>query len=300
MSFQMGVTDAGVRPGLRAAWSPWVFLLAGFGAMYAPIYWSAANGMWQTEDQGHGAIVLAVVVWLFWRMRDSIAQIGSQPAPRVGILLFGCGLILFLLGRAFSFSILEFASQPFVVAGALLLMRGWGAVRIAWFAIIYFVFMIPLPTPLVDSMTGPLKQSVSHVVETLLYALGYPISRTGVILSIGQYQLQVADACSGLHSMFSLSALGTLFMYLMNRRSWWHNGAMLLAILPIAYCANVVRVIALVLITYYLGDEAGQGFLHGLAGMVLMLAALAIFFALDWLLMRAGRIARSDAAQAVS
>jgi exosortase len=118
----------------------------------------------------------------------------------------------------------------------------------------------------------------------VLYAAGYPISRTGVILSIGQYQLLVADACSGLHSMFSLSALGTLFMYMMARTSRLHNAIMLAAILPIAFVANIVRVIVLVLVTYHLGDEAGQGFLHGTAGMVLMLVALGILFALDALL----------------
>ena len=45
-----------------------------------------------------------------------------------------------------------------------------------------------------------------------------------------------------------------------------------------------MRVIVLVLITYHMGDEAGQGFLHGAAGMVLMLVALIIFFMLDALL----------------
>ena len=96
----------------------------------------------------------------------------------------------------------------------------------------------------------------------------------------------VADACSGLHSMYSLTALGTLFMYIMARTSRLHNALMLVSILPIAFVANIVRVIALVLVTYHLGDEAGQGFLHGAAGMVLMLVALAGFFALDALLAR--------------
>ena len=86
--------------------------------------------------------------------------------------------------------------------------------------------------------------------------------------------------------MFSLSALGTLFMYMMGRKSWLHMGIMLAAILPIAFVANIIRVIALVLVTFYLGDEAGQGFLHGAAGMVLLLVALVFFFFLDTLLGR--------------
>src|SRR5678809_1219760 len=146
--------------------------------------------------------------------------------------------------------------------------------------------MIPLPGIFVDTVTGPLKQWISVIVVELLYRVGYPISRTGVIISIGQYQMLVADACSGLHSMYSLSALGTLFMYITGRKSLLHNAIMLASILPIAFAANIVRVIVLVLITYHFGDEAGQGFLHGTAGIVLMLVALLLFFVLDSLLER--------------
>ena len=183
-------------------------------------------------------------------------------------------------------AIFMFGSQPFIVAGILLLMRGPEAVRVAWFALFYFIFMIPLPGIFVDAITGPLKQWISVIVVELLYQVGYPISRNGVVLTIGQYQMLVADACSGLHSMYSLSALGTLFMYIMARRSKLHNAIMLASILPIAFAANIVRVVALVLITYHAGDDAGQGFLHGAAGMVLMLVALLFFFALDALLER--------------
>ena len=106
------------------------------------------------------------------------------------------------------------------------------------------------------------------------------------MLTIGQYQLLVADACSGLNSMFSLSALGLLFIYIMNRGSWWYVAIRVASILPIAFAANIVRVMVLVLITYYMGDEAAQGFLHGAAGMLLMVVALVILFVLDWVLSR--------------
>jgi exosortase B len=252
--------------------------------MYLPVYWWAAEGIWQSEEQGHGAIVLAVIVWLFWTLRLEIEAAPVEPRPALGWPVFIFGLLVYFVGRVFSISILEFGSQPFVVAGGLLLLKGMPAIRIAWFPLLYFVFMIPLPGILVDAITGSLKGSIANIVESLLYAAGYPIARSGVILSIGQYQLQVADACSGLHSMFSLSALGTLFMYIMGRKSALHTGIMLAAILPIAFVANIIRVITLVLVTYYLGDEAGQGFLHGAAGMLLMLVALVFFFFLDGLL----------------
>jgi exosortase len=154
----------------------------------------------------------------------------------------------------------------------------------SWFAVLYLVFLIPLPATFVDMITGPLKHWISVIVVEVLYWVGYPIARTGVMITVGQYQLLVADACSGLNSMFSLSALGTLYMFLMRRESIAHNAIMVLSILPIAFCANIVRVITLVLVTYHMGDEAGQGFLHGFAGMVLMMAALILFFMLDTLL----------------
>jgi exosortase B len=262
----------------------WLLAIAGFAVMYVPLYWQAAEGIWQTEEQGHGAIILAVMLWLFWTLRHDIDDSPARPMPALGWPVFIIGLFVYVVGRVFEISILEFASQPFVVAGALLLMRGTAAIRVAWFPLIYFIFMVPLPGMLVDAITGSLKGLIANIVESLLYTFGYPIARSGVILSIGPYQLQVADACSGLHSMFSLSALGTLFMYMMGRKTKLHLGIMLLAILPIAFVANIIRVATLVLVTFYLGDEAGQGFLHGAAGMVLMLVALLFFFFLDTVL----------------
>ena len=262
----------------------WLAAILGFAVMYVPLYRVAAEGIWQTEEQGHGAIILAVLVWLFWTLRHDIGNLPSRPAPMLGWPVFLLGLLVYLTGRVFEISILTFASQPFIVAGILLLLKGTAAVRVAWFPLIYFVFMIPLPGMLVDAITGSLKGVIANIVEALLYALGYPIARSGVILSIGPYQLQVADACSGLNSMFSLSALGTLFMYMMGRKRNLHHAIMLASILPVAFAANIIRVSTLVLVTYHLGDEAGQGFLHGAAGMVLVLVALMFFFLLDQVL----------------
>ena len=271
-------------PGLQQLPLAWLAAILGFAVMYVPLYRVAAEGIWQTEEQGHGAIILAVLVWLFWTLRHDIGKLPSRPAPMLGWSVFLLGLLIYLTGRVFEISILTFASQPFIVAGVLLLLKGTAAVRVAWFPLIYFVFMIPLPGMLVDAITGSLKGVIANIVEALLYALGYPIARSGVILSIGPYQLQVADACSGLNSMFSLSALGTLFMYMMGRKRNLHHAIMLASILPVAFAANIIRVSTLVLVTYHLGDEAGQGFLHGAAGMVLVLVALMFFFLLDQVL----------------
>lgn len=84
--------------------------------------------------------------------------------------------------------------------------------------------------------------------------------------------------------MFSLTAMGLLYLYLMEHKSWLRNGILIASILPIAFAANVVRVMVLVLVTYHFGDEAGQGFVHDSAGIVLFVVALLFLFALDSLL----------------
>lgn len=251
--------------------------------MFGPTYWDLSRTLWRSDEQFHGVIILLVAAWLIWNKRtDAIAR---PLAPRIGGggLLFGIGLLLYIIGRSQDILLFEVGAQIPVLAGALLILHGGSALRALWFPVAYFAFMVPLPGPVVDAMTSPLKQWVSILAENLLYAVGYPIARSGVTLSIGPYQLLVADACSGLHSIFSLSALGLLYMYLMARKSWVHNLVMAGSILPIAFAANIVRVIILVLITYHLGDEAGQGFLHGIAGMVLILTALVFFFVIDGL-----------------
>jgi exosortase B len=265
---------------------PLLVLLAGFAAMYLPVYWWATNTIWQTDDHAHGALILLVVAWLFWEIRDVMIAVKPKPALLIGWASLIVGVAIYALGRALNISILEFASQLPVLLGAILVLLGWNGVKVAWFPLFYTIFMIPLPGILVDAVTGPLKQWISYIAENVLYAAGYPIAREGVVLMVGQYQLLIADACSGLHSMFSLSALGVLFLYIKMRSSLLHNAIMVACILPIAFVANIVRVMTLVLVTYHLGDEAGQGFLHGAAGMVLMMVALLIFFLLDAVLAR--------------
>ncbi|MBS3936169.1 MAG: exosortase B [Sulfuritalea sp.] len=265
---------------------PWLIVLIGWLAMYLPVYWWALNGIWQEDDHAHGLIVFLVVAGLIAFRGRALPETGQAPSPWLGWMSFIIGLVFYFAGRALDISILFIGSQIPVLLGVLLLLGGWQAVRVLWFPLVFIVFMIPLPGTLVDALTGPLKHWVSHIADALLHVMGYPTALDGVMLTVGQYQLLVADACSGLNSMFSLSALGTLYMYLLARKSPLHNAIMLASILPIAFSANIVRVMALVLITFHLGDEAGQGFMHGAAGIVLIMAALSALFLLDSVLAR--------------
>lgn len=272
--------------GPQRALKLWWPVLLGLAALYGPTYWSLAHGIWNTEEQAHGPIVLIVTLYLFWSQKAGLAAYAAAPEPRGllggGVLAFG--LLLYLIGRTQNILMFEIGSQVLVGVGVLLATLGARAVRGLWFALFFLVFMIPLPGFFVDAVTGPLKGYISVIAEYVLYHFGYPIARNGVVLTVGQYQLLVADACSGLHSMFSLSAMGLLYLYLMQRTSRVRNLLMMAAILPVAFIANVVRVMVLILVTYYLGDEAGQGFLHGFAGVMLFIIGLLFLFLLDGVL----------------
>jgi exosortase B len=162
-----------------------------------------------------------------------------------------------------------------------LLQRGTAALKVQWFALFFMLFMVPLPGAVVDTVTMPMKMAVSYVAENVLYWAGYPISRAGVVLQIGQYMLLVADACAGLHTLLTLEALGLLYLNLVRRDSAFRNVGLALLIVPISFTANVIRVMTLSLITYHFGDAAGQGFLHGFAGMVLFISALLLIIGFD-------------------
>jgi exosortase B len=193
-------------------------------------------------------------------------------------------LLLFIVGRSQQILALEFSSLITVMAAIVLLKFGTASLRVYWFPFFFLLFMIPLPSSLVAMLTMPMKMAVSYVSEHVLFWAGYPIARSGVILQIGQYQLLVADACAGLQTLLALESLGLLYLNVVRHTSTIRNIGLALLIIPISFTANVLRVVALTLITYYWGDAAGQGFLHGFAGMVLFISALVLIISVDSLL----------------
>jgi exosortase len=144
--------------------------------------------------------------------------------------------------------------------------------------------MIPLPGSVVDALTQPMKIVVSYAAEYVLHWLNYPVARSGVILHVGQYRLLVADACAGLNSLFTLEAMGLLYMNVMRHESVARNAVLATLIVPISMTANIIRVVTLALVTYYFGDEAGQGFVHDFSGILLFLTALLLIIGTDSLL----------------
>ena len=255
-------------------------VLMGLAALWLPTFWDLNFGAWSGYAQGHEPIVLAVSAWLIWRQREALQALPNAPS-RSGVALVAIGLVLYAFGRSQQFIRIEMLALSVVLAATLVSYKGWAALRPVWFALVFLLFALPLPYGFVLALTAPLKEGVSIVATQLLLWLGFPIGRSGVVITIGQYQLLVAEACAGLQTMFTLEAMGLLYARLMNHRSWLRNGLLALLVVPVAFTANVVRVMILVLVTYRFGDAAGRGFIHGFAGLVLFALGLAMIFAAD-------------------
>ena len=265
---------------IRANW----LLALGFVALVIPTIASLATQVWSTEDGSHGPIVLASGAWLMahkWREMRKVAQ-----PPTVGRALAWLvpALLLYLFGRIVGVLGIEMFGLIAILVGLLFAFFGASGVRALWFPIFYLAFLIPLPDTLVALVTQPMKLGISQAAATTLQIAGYPVANTGVTLQVGPYELLVAAACSGLNAIFSLSAIGLFYIYLLHRASWRYALLLLLFVLPCAIFANFVRVLILILITYYFGDAAAQGFLHNLAGIFTFVLALSAIFLIDHML----------------
>jgi exosortase B len=273
------------QPQLPSAPSLWELLLlsVGFLFMYVPTFVALDKKVWSVVGQGHGPVMLALTLWLIWQRLPTLVQSVSrtQLGSASGFALLLIGAVAYAIGRSQSHFGLHVGSMIVMSMGLLLVFYGPSSLRVMWFPLIFSTTLVPLPGSLVEALTGPLKAGVSYVAEYVLHLSNYPIGRSGVTLTIGQYKLLVADACAGLNSIFALEAISIFYMSVVGHASKWRNVMLAVLVLPISFVSNVIRVVVLVLVTYYFGDEAGQGFVHGFAGILLFMVATALTIGVD-------------------
>ena len=251
--------------------------------LYAPIYRDFASGPWREDENAHALIVMAIAagaagVRLFTEEFPLTRTVREQIA---GFSLLAAGLVLIGLGGIGETVLFVSASQVFVASGTVVALLGWRGARRLWFPLALTLYLIIWPGWALDALTAPLKMFVSKIVAEGLYAAGLPVAYAGAVISAGPYQLLVADACSGLNSLIALTAVGAVYLYAAKHGDWRINAVVIASLAPIAIAANIVRVMTLTLITYYLGYDAGQGFMHEGAGLLMFAAALALVFIVD-------------------
>lgn len=273
-------TRAGLPVPLTQHWP--VFI--GLAVLLVPTLISIGTQSWTGEAGVHGPIVLATGIWLFarrWRELLSIQRPGSWPMT---LALLVPSLLVYAFGRAFGFLALEALALLGVFVAVFYGWFGTEAARRMWFPILYLLFVVPIPGWVITTLTAPMKEYVSWSATWILSHAGYPIVREGVTLYVAQYQLLVEDACAGLNSLISLTAISLFYIYILHNASWRYALFLMLWIIPVALLANLVRVIILVLLTYHFGNAAAQGFLHSTAGLVMFATALLGIFMVDGLM----------------
>ncbi|TCD04862.1 exosortase [Erythrobacteraceae bacterium CFH 75059] len=259
-------------------------LLLALVAFVVPTMMFVAQNGWTGEEGAHGPIILATGLWLLWREWTEVRHL-ARPG-RAAVVALGLAVLvpLFVLTRVTQIVELEGYVMYAVLVTVLYSLVGERVIRALWFPLLYLAFAFPPPETLIAALTVPLKMALSEWSIALLRLFGYPIGGEGVRIFIGQYELLVAAACSGLNSLISLTAITLFYVYLRHQAEWRYALFLVLLVIPVALLANFARVLILILLTYHAGEATAQGFLHNFAGLFMFAIALGIMFALDELL----------------
>jgi len=178
-----------------------------------------------------------------------------------------------------------------VLAGLIILFLGWNLFRALLFPWAFLLLMIPLPAIVLNQITFPLQLLASKVASTTLPWMGVPVLREGNVIILPAMALEVAEACSGIRSLMSLTALAVIYGYLMERRV---GIRVLLAVasIPIAVAANSFRIVGTGLLVQYWDPDKAQGFFHEFSGWLIFVVSLIMLY----LLHRAVRVIWSEEA----
>lgn len=266
----------------RAGWLPVLAWLGLFGLAVIDL----AQRQWIFSDNAYAPWLLGLALLLLAVQTCQLDRNQLSASPGGALLWWAVGAPLYAVGRSQQVELLTLLACILLLVAVVLGLGGRQALVRLRFPIGFMLLALPYPGWLIDRLTSPLKVWISQGAETLLYALGYPVARSGVVLSLGPYRLLVADACTGLHSLIFLAALGLLYMHLTGPRQRWHHALLVAMLVPVSLLANGIRVVVLLLVTYYWGDAVGQAFWHDVAGLVLYVSAFGLLVLSDGLLFR--------------
>ena len=275
-----------------------VLLALGVAALALPTLVENAHQSWASEQGQAGPLVLAIGVWLAVRRWPEMKTMGRAGAPAVAI---GSGLILgglYALARvADQFLIESYALYGLAIIGlyALVGLRG---LKVGWFPLVYLIFALPVPYTASWQLTSHLRLWITQCAVSLFQHLNFSIAQDGLDILVDQYRLAVKEACSGMNSLVSLSAIGFVYLYIRRSPPWWYLLAWVIPIIAFAVLGNFARVVILILLTHFFGDAVAQSFLHEGAGLAMFLVALLGVIGIDGLL--AGRLLRTPDSRALT
>jgi exosortase len=259
----------------------------GLLAVMAWVFWpslAAMERMWRTDpDQTHGYFVPLFVLYLLWT-RWKEAPHAEFGAPLWGLALLIGGLVVRFVGVYVFLDWLQAAALIPCLLGVVALVWGAGTARICLGPLLFLVFMIPLPYRVSTWLAYPLQRTASVSSTYILETLGYYASCIDTKIHIGDYALDVVGACSGLKILVTFFALSVAFALLSPQRVWWERLLIVLAAIPIALAANVLRIVATAVLYQWEIPGLAKSVYHDLAGWLMMPIALLLLGLWTWIL----------------
>jgi exosortase len=263
---------------------PWALI----ALLYFPTFKALYQSRWEYIDYTHAYFTLPLSLWLVWKKRAELNSLLTASNVKKGfgyLALLFFGLFTFYFGWQHDYLMISTLSLLPVLFGLSGYLYGTQIVKAISFPLLYLLFLVPPPLGILDSITLPMRYGASVATHQILALLHYPIERSGLLLYMGGHEIFVGAPCSGFRSLITMLALGAVYIYLA-KGSMVKKTILTVSIIPLALIGNVVRIVTLCLITYHLGKEAGEGFMHYFSGAVIFLIALAGLMGLESLLER--------------
>lgn len=268
--------------------------LASLAILYYAVVQSLVSDWIHDPDFSHGFLIPLISLYLVWQRSDELQTLSVSPR-NFGILVIIGGLLLLIVGNLASESFTQRFSLLVVLSGSIIFLLGWQHLKLLAFPIAFLIFMIPIPSILMQKLTFPMQLFASQVATLSLQALDIPVLREGNIIHLVGDTLEVEKACSGIRSLISLVSIGTVMAYFITRVNW-QRAVVILSCFPIAVATNAFRVSMTGILAHYYGIEMAKGFFHGFSGAVLYFAGLILVGVVGIAVSKLGRKGARDKA----
>lgn len=260
-----------------AAWYTAILLILGVW-LYGPVLIRLTRQWWSDPNFSHGFFVPIFSAFVVWQNRARLRAI--QPKPSIwGLPVIMISLAMLLVGTFGAELFLSRVSFILLIAGAVVFFVGWSMLRAVLFPLCFLLLMVPIPAIVFSQITLPLQMLASKLAAGTLPICGVPVLREGNIINLPAMPLEVAQACSGIRSLMSLTTLAIMYGYLIEQRVWVRV-ALAVASIPIAVAANGLRIVGTGLIVQYWDPEKAEGFFHLFSGWLVFVFSLLMLFAL--------------------
>jgi len=238
----------------------------------------------QQQELSHSYFIPLLSLHLIWINRDTVTKsIGGASIAGVAILAAGLGSLL--LGQLTSIYLFQHIGIVIAIAGLVAGFGGLSLLRTTAAPAAFLFFAVPPPYWMITVLSWKFQQMSSWLGVAMIELMGIPVHLTGNIIDLGDYKLQVAEACSGLRYLFPFLSLGVIAAY-MYRGRLWQRALIIASTVPITILMNSVRIAATGAMVQAYGVEHAEGALHFFEGWVVFLFCLAALFAVIAVLAR--------------